>query len=68
MKKFFLALTGAAIMVGTMAVAPEPAEARHWQGYRHHPNCRVIIKKRVVWRHGHRHVVRTKVRRCFGRW
>ncbi|RWC27783.1 MAG: hypothetical protein EOS55_16165 [Mesorhizobium sp.] len=68
MKKFFLTLAGAAVLAGSMAVAPEPAEARHWQGYRHHQVCRIVVKKRVVWRHGHRHVVRYKVRHCRGRW
>jgi hypothetical protein len=65
MKKFFLTLAGAAVLAGSMAVAPEPAMARHWQG--HKQVCRVIVKKRVVWRHGHRKVIVTKVRRCH-RW
>jgi len=65
MKKFFLALTGMAVLAGSMAVASAPAEARHWQGHRHHQNCRVVVKKKVVWRHGHKHVVRYKVRRCW---
>ncbi|MCZ8545256.1 hypothetical protein OOJ09_13775 [Mesorhizobium qingshengii] len=68
MKKFFLTLAGAAVLAGSVAVAPEPAEARHWQGHRHHHVCRVVVKKRVIWRHGHRHVIRYKVRRCWGRW
>jgi hypothetical protein len=32
MKKFFLTLAGAAVLAGSMAVAPEPAMARHWLG------------------------------------
>jgi len=52
MKKFFLTLAGAAVLAGSMAVAPEPAMARHWHG--HKQVCRVIVKKRVVWRHSHR--------------
>ncbi|WP_027057186.1 hypothetical protein [Mesorhizobium loti] len=66
MKKFFLALTGAAVLAGSMAVmTPEPAMAKHWSG--HKQVCRVMVKKRVVWRHGHRKVIVTKVRRCH-RW
>jgi Spy/CpxP family protein refolding chaperone len=66
MKKFFLTLTGAAVLAGSMAVmAPEPAMARHWHS--HKQVCRVVVKKRVVWRHGHRHVVRYKVRHCWWR-
>ncbi|WP_292189290.1 hypothetical protein [Mesorhizobium sp.] len=48
MKKFFLTLAGAAVLAGSMAVAPEPAEARHWQGHRHHQVCRIVVKKRVA--------------------
>lgn len=29
MKKFFLTLVGAAVMAGSMAIAPEPAQASH---------------------------------------
>lgn len=66
MKKFFLALTGAAVLAGSMAVmTPEPAMAKHWSG--HKKVCRVIVKKRVVWRHGHRKVIIERVRRCH-RW
>ncbi|AEH89234.1 hypothetical protein NKI77_12270 [Mesorhizobium opportunistum] len=65
MKKFFLTLAGAAVLAGSMAVAPEPAMARHWHG--HKQVCRVIVKKRVVWRHGHRRVIVQRVRRCH-RW
>ncbi|MBZ9771143.1 hypothetical protein [Mesorhizobium sp. CO1-1-8] len=69
MKKFFLTLTGAAVLAGSMAVmTPEPAEARHWQGHRHHQACRIVIKKKVIWRHGHKKVVRYKIKRCGGRW
>ncbi|MET2827173.1 hypothetical protein [Mesorhizobium shangrilense] len=65
MKKFFLTLAGAAVLAGSMAVAPEPAMARHWHG--HKPVCRIIVKKRVVWRHGHRRVIVERVRHCH-RW
>ena len=65
MKKFFLALTGAAVLAGSMAMASEPAMARHWHG--HKQVCRIIVTKRVVWRHGHRKVIVHKVRRCH-RW
>ncbi|MER8834500.1 hypothetical protein NKJ72_12580 [Mesorhizobium sp. M0045] len=68
MKKFFLTLVGAAVMAGTMAVVPEPAQARHWHGHRHHQVCRIVVKKKVVWRHGHRKVIRYKVRRCGWGW
>ncbi|PZV40359.1 hypothetical protein B5V02_01700 [Mesorhizobium kowhaii] len=64
MKKFFLTLAGAAVLAGSMAVAPEPAMARHWHG--HHQVCRIIVTKRVVWRHGHRRVIVHRVRRCHG--
>ncbi|MBZ9703700.1 MULTISPECIES: hypothetical protein [unclassified Mesorhizobium] len=68
MKKFFLSLTGATVLAGSMAViTPEPAMARHWQGHRPHQVCRIVVKKRVVWRHGNRHVIRQKVRRCHWR-
>ncbi|RUW19910.1 hypothetical protein [Mesorhizobium sp. M1E.F.Ca.ET.041.01.1.1] len=66
MKKFFLTLTGAAVLAGSMAImTPAPAMARHWHS--HTQVCRVVVKKRVVWRHGHRHVVRYKVRHCWWR-
>ncbi len=68
MKKFSLRWQARRCWPGSMAVAPEPAEARHWQGHRHHQGCRVVVKKKVVWRHGHRHVIRYKVRRCWARW
>ena len=69
MKKFFLTLTGAAVLAGSMAVmTPEPAMARHWHGQRHHETCRIVVKKRVIWRHGHKKVIRYKVKRCWGRW
>ncbi|MBZ9659435.1 hypothetical protein LB523_10290 [Mesorhizobium sp. ESP-6-4] len=49
-----------------MAVmTPEPAMARHWSGHRQ--ICRVVVTKRVVWRHGHRHVIRYKIKRCWWR-
>ena len=72
MKKFFLALTSAAVLAATMAFAPEPAVARHLHDQpshhvRHHKVCRVIWKKRIVWRHHRPHVVRYKVRRCWYR-
>lgn len=67
MKKFFLTLTGAAVLAGSMAVmTPEPAMARHWHG--HKQICRVVVKKRVVWRYGHRHVVRYKTKHCWWRY
>ncbi|RWE80251.1 MAG: hypothetical protein EOS63_13760 [Mesorhizobium sp.] len=60
-------LTGAAVLAGTMAVmTPEPAMARHWHG--HKQICRVVVKKRVIWRHGHRHVVRYKTKHCWWRY
>jgi hypothetical protein len=62
MKKFFLTLVGAAVLAGSMAVAPEPAMARHWSG--HKQVCRIVVKKRVVWRHHRRVVIRYKIRRC----
>ncbi|WP_137929989.1 hypothetical protein [Mesorhizobium comanense] len=62
MKTFFLTLAGAAVLAGSMAVAPEPAMARHWHG--HKQVCRIVQVKRYVWRHGHRTVVIRKVRRC----
>ncbi|PDQ19121.1 hypothetical protein CN311_21195 [Mesorhizobium sanjuanii] len=68
MKKFFLALTGAAVIAGSMAIAPEPAQARHWHGHYHNQVCRTVVKKKVVWRHGHRKVIRYKVRRCHPGW
>jgi len=68
MKKFFLSLAGAAVLAGSVTIAvPEPAMARHWHGHGREV-CRVVVKKRVVWRHGHRRVVVYKVRRCWWRW
>lgn len=60
MRKFFLALVGAATLLGSMPVYPELAEANH--RYRH--VCRTVIVKKVVWRYGKRYVVRDRVRRC----
>ncbi|TIT04343.1 MAG: hypothetical protein E5W87_01300 [Mesorhizobium sp.] len=70
MRKFFLTLAGAAVLVGSMAIAPEPAQARYWHGHGHGHGqiCRIVVKKKVVWRHGHRKVIRYKVRRCHSRW
>jgi hypothetical protein len=68
MKKFFLTLAGAAVLVGSMAVVPEPAMARHWQGHGHKQVCRIVLKKRVVWRHGHRKVIIHRERRCHRVW
>ncbi|ESY72698.1 hypothetical protein NKH57_22220 [Mesorhizobium sp. M1050] len=69
MKKFFLTLTGAAVLAGSMAViTPEPAMARHWSGHRQHEVCRIVVKKKIVWRHGHKRVIRYKVKRCWARW
>ena len=50
MKKFFLTLAGVAVLAGSMAVAPAPAEAKHWQGHGHRQHCRIVVKKKVVWR------------------
>ncbi|CCV06551.1 conserved exported hypothetical protein [Mesorhizobium metallidurans STM 2683] len=68
MKKFFLTLVGAAVMAGSMAIAPEPAQARHWQGHGGKQICRTVVKKRVVWQRGHKKVIRYKVRTCRSRW
>ncbi|CAN7554065.1 hypothetical protein LJR234_004114 [Mesorhizobium amorphae] len=69
MKKYFLSLVGAAVLAGSMSVAvPEPAQARHWHGHRPHQVCRIVVKKKVVWRHGHKKVIRYKVKRCWLRW
>ena len=46
----------------------EPAMARHWHGHLHHEVCRIVVKKRAVWRHGHKKVIRYKVKRCWWRW
>lgn len=60
MKKFFLALVGAATLIGSVPVYPDLAQANH---VRRHV-CRVMMERRVVWRHGRRYVVRERVRRC----
>ncbi|MES0022486.1 MULTISPECIES: hypothetical protein [unclassified Mesorhizobium] len=66
MKKFFLSLVGAAVLAGTMSIAvPEPAMAKHWQGHKHRQTCHVVVKKKVIWRHGHKKVIRYKVMRCW---
>ena len=69
MKKFFLALTGAAVLATSLAIVPDVASARdhrpHWN--RHHQVCRIVWKKRVVWRHHHQHVIRYRVRQCWWR-
>lgn len=68
MKKFFLSLTSAAVLAGSMSIAvPEPAMARHWQGHQREV-CRVVVKKKVVWQHGQKRVIRYKVKRCWWRW
>ncbi|WP_246691297.1 MULTISPECIES: hypothetical protein [unclassified Mesorhizobium] len=52
-----------------MSIAvPEPAMARHWHGHRHYQVCRIVVTKKVVWRHGHKKVIRYKVKRCWWRW
>lgn len=69
MKKFFLSLVSAAVLAGSMSIAvPEPAMARHWHGHRHYQVCRIVVTKKVVWRHGHKKVIRYKVKRCWWRW
>ena len=70
MKKFFLSLAGAAMLLGSVAIVPEPAMAAGMHNQRHHHRvCRIVVKKKVVWRHHHRHIVRYKVRQChWSRW
>jgi len=69
MKKLFLSIAGAALLVGSVAVAPETALAAGWSKHHPHRVCRVVVRKKVVWRNHHRHVVRYKVRRChWTRW
>jgi hypothetical protein len=65
MKKFFLSLAGAALLAGTMAAVPETAQAAQWHGHHHRQVCRIVVKNKVVWRHGRKHVVPVKVRRCW---
>ncbi|ESW84732.1 hypothetical protein X773_08775 [Mesorhizobium sp. LSJC285A00] len=49
-----------------MSIAvPEPAMAKHWQGHKHRQTCHVVVKKKVIWRHGHKKVIRYKVKRCW---
>ncbi|HEY4192972.1 MAG TPA: hypothetical protein VGM46_10040 [Mesorhizobium sp.] len=64
MKKFFLALTGAAMLAGSAMAVPQTAEAAGWHHNRPHQVCRVVVKKRVVWRNHRRHVERYRVRQC----
>jgi hypothetical protein len=77
MKKFFLALAGIAMLAGPVVMASAPAEAagngystqhRHHNYHkRHHRQvCRIVTKKRTVWRHHHPRTVTYKVRQC--RW
>ncbi|MHA6643348.1 hypothetical protein [Mesorhizobium sp. A623] len=76
MRKFFLVLAGVAMMAGT-SLAAAPAMARpgdHYQSQHHRPDyrgkrhhrqvCRTVVRKKVVWRHHRKQVVRYNVRRC----
>lgn len=62
MRKFVLALIGAAVLVGTVPILPQEAAANHRYGH----ICRTVVIKKVVWRHGRRYIVRERARRC--RW
>ena len=67
MKKIFLTLMSAGLLAGSLSVVPETsAEAASWRYHnRHHERvCRVVVRKKVVWRHHHRVVVRYNVRKC----
>jgi hypothetical protein len=59
MKKMFLALAGAAVLSGSIALATETATAAP-----PHRVCRVITTKRVYWINHKRHVVYRKSRVC----
>lgn len=39
-------------------------DRRDWRRHHRPDVCRVIVKKRVVWRNGHRVVITDRVRRC----
>ena len=72
MKKFFFALAGVAMLAGSAVVVSEPAMAspsqhRYQHNFHKHPHrkvCRTVVRKKVVWRHHRRHVVRYKTRIC----
>jgi hypothetical protein len=68
MKKFFLVLASAAVLLGSVPIGAEAADSartfRH--DMRHARVCRVVKVKRVVWRYHRRYVTYYKVRRC--RW
>lgn len=38
---------------------------KHYKHRRYVQDCRVVVKKKVVWRNHQRHVVRIKERRCW---
>ena len=68
MKRFFLALCGAAMLFGSVTIR---AEASDTAGYHHadrhhhrHRVCRVEWVKKVVWWHHHRRIHRYKAYRC----
>ncbi|WP_315919657.1 hypothetical protein [Mesorhizobium sp. SP-1A] len=77
MKNLFIAAGAALILSGTFAgsaLAESYGRGSHYSEpgrhhrpyYKHHRVCRDIYKKRVVWRHGQRQVIRVKVgRRCY---
>jgi hypothetical protein len=70
MKTLFASLVSVGILAGSLAATPESASAATITirtGHHHrHQVCRTVWKTKVVWRNGHRHTVRFKVRKC--RW
>lgn len=60
MRKLFLALVGAATLIGSVPVYPDLAQANHRYGH----VCRYVVVKKWVWRHGRRVLIRERVRRC----
>jgi hypothetical protein len=78
MRKLFLAFAGVMMIAGSSLVAA-PAMARstdyhqvqqrhhqrpHYQKRHHRKVCRTVVRRKVVWRHHRRHVVRYKTRVC----
>ena len=76
MKKIFAAAISAAMLLGTVTIAPSVASAASVryvdrQGATvvirtpvRRNVCRTVIRKKVVYRNGKRQVITTKVRRC----
>jgi hypothetical protein len=66
MKKFFLVLASAAVLLGSVTIGADATVSgtAYHHGRYHHRVCRLVKVRKVVWRHHHRHVVYYKVRRC----